>query len=120
MQLASLTPGAQVGVEPTQLGRRPVAPANLVQPVRGDIAGDIPGLQPILQRTGAAAERPAMRLALETVESEAIFHLDGERAAERIEPEHGIAGDQVEAIDRGFRDQIPIDGVAESLVDANP
>ena len=61
-----------------------------------------------------------MHLAFEALKGEAVLHLDGERAAERVQSEHGISGDQVQALDRGFRDQIPMDRIAERLVDAHP
>src|SRR4029077_18225686 len=44
----------------------------------------------------------------------------GECAAQRIEPEYGVgAGDDREAGDRGRRDQVPVDRVAEGLINAH-
>ncbi len=66
-----------------------------------------------------AAEGAAHDLRLKPLPEETIFHLQADRAAERIEAEDRIIRENVGSIDGLRRNQIPIDGVAKSLVDAN-
>ena len=51
---------------------------------------------------------------------EAVLHLHVDRPAQRIEPESGIVGHDGDRPDRGGRNQVPVDGVAERFVDARP
>ena len=48
-----------------------------------------------------------------------VFHLESERAAGRVETVHRIAGHEGQLVDRFLRDQVPIDDIAEHLVDAD-
>src|SRR5262245_7934111 len=50
---------------------------------------------------------------------EAVLHLDGDRTAERVEAEDRIARVDVQAVDRPFRDEVPVDRIAEGFVDAH-
>jgi hypothetical protein len=51
---------------------------------------------------------------------ESILHLKRERAAGRVEAVNRIAGNERELIDGVLRDEVPVDDVAEDLVDAHP
>ena len=55
---------------------------------------------------------------LDAVVGEAVFHLERQRTADGVEPVDRIAWHQRHAADRGFRDEVPIDEIAEHLVDA--
>ena len=60
-----------------------------------------------------------MQLGFAPLISEAVLHLDADRAAERVETEHRIAGPHVDAVNGAGRDQVPVHGVAEGFVDAH-
>ncbi len=57
--------------------------------------------------------------ALDALIGETVFHLERKCAAQRIEPIDGIAGNERHPVDRLFGDKIPIDDVAEHLIDAD-
>ena len=72
-----------------------------------------------LCRTLQPAVRASHRVDLGTMIVEAVLHLDGDGAAERVEAEGGIVRHHGDRFDRGGRDQIPVHSVAECLVDAH-
>ncbi len=51
--------------------------------------------------------------------AEAIFHSDRDCAAERVQAEQRTGGHDVDAVDGNIRKQVPVDRVAESLIDAH-
>ena len=54
------------------------------------------------------------------VRARAALRVDRDRAAQRVQPERRVrAGNQLDAGDRRLRDQVPVDAVAERLVDAH-
>src|SRR5687768_12514289 len=71
-------------------------------------------LEPVpAERTGAEADMAGWRL-------EAVARLDRQRAAEGIQAEERVrTGNQVDAGDRERWQRVPIDRVAERLVDAH-
>src|SRR5262249_29871617 len=93
MQLDGITPRAEIGIDAAQLGLRLVAPAILVERLAGDVEADRTALRAVLRRAGASPERAAADLRLEPFVGEAVLHLDGERAAQRIEPEDRVVAD---------------------------
>ena len=48
-----------------------------------------------------------------------ILHFEGERTADGVEAIDRIAGNERQPVDGVLRDQVPIDDIAEHLVDAN-
>ena len=106
---------ADVGVDPAQLRVRAVAPAFVVERVGGEVAGDVAVLFPVLHCRCAASERAAEQLRLGAVVAEAVLHPDRERAAERVEPVDRTVGNDVDAGDGIFRDEVPVHGIAERL-----
>ncbi len=97
-----------------------VAPAVVVDGVGGDVGRPVAVLSPGLAGHGAPAERSAAHLTLDALIGEAVLHLERERAAERIESVDRIVGNERHALDGHFRDQVPVDRVAEHFVDAHP
>jgi hypothetical protein len=83
------------------------------------IDGKIVDLLAPLRRTLDASERAAHRVDLGALIVEAILHLHVDGPAQRIETERGIVGHHGDRPDRGGRNQIPVDGVAERFVDAH-
>jgi hypothetical protein len=110
---------ADIGVDPPQLGGRTVAPAVVVDRIGEDIERDVALPHADLRLSGAPPERAAAQLGLAALVVEAIFHLDRDGAAQRVEPEHRVARVDVEPLDRPVRDEVPVDRVAERLVDAH-
>src|SRR5207244_9280903 len=65
-------------------------------------------------------ERAAVELRLRARILRAAPGADRERAAERVEAEQRVrSGDQIDRGDRRSRDQVPVHGIAEGLVDAH-
>ena len=110
---------AEVAVNAAQARRGILAPALIVDGVGCNIAGQVAILAASLHGGTNPTIRAATQLAVDAVIREAVLHLDGKRATQRIEPEHGIAGHQRQLIDRLFGDKIPIDDVAEYFVDTH-
>src|SRR4051794_14871840 len=97
-----------------------IAPALLVEQIARDEVADTVGVSTELAFDGAASEGAAVGLCSETGKVEAVFGLHRKRAAQGVEAEDGIrAGDQRDVGNRRFRQKIPVDGVAEWLVDAH-
>ena len=68
----------------------------------------------------ASTERSAGCLDRCAGELATVLGLDRQRSAEGVEPEHRVrAGHQIDPRDRRARDQIPVDDIAEGLVDAH-
>ena len=120
VEFGLIAAGAEVGVNAAQARRRIVAPARVVDGVGGNIAGRVAILAAGLHGGADPAIRAAIHLALDALIGEAVFHLERKRAAQRIEPVDGIAGNQRHPVDRLLGDEVPIDDVAEHLVDAHP
>jgi len=56
---------------------------------------------------------------LGALEIEAIAHQDRDRTAERVEAEHGIGADNGYAFDGAVGQEVPVDDIAEGLIDAH-
>ena len=60
-----------------------------------------------------------MKADLAALIGEAVLELHIQRAAEGVQAEHRVRSDQVHLVDRHIRDQVEIDRVAESRVEAD-
>ena len=58
-----------------------------------------------------------MKIGFEALPGEAVFHRHVESAPERVQAEDRISGDDRHLVDRVLGNQVPVDGVAERLVD---
>jgi hypothetical protein len=63
-------------------------------------------------------ERATIRVELATMIGKAILELHSQCAAKRIEPEDRVGAEQIHPVDRDVRDQVPVHGIAERVVEA--
>jgi hypothetical protein len=110
---------AEIAVEAAEPRRRLVAPPIVLQTFTRQIERPLPLPDAVLQRPADAAIGAARCVRLETLIGKAILHLEAHGAAERVEAEGRIVGPDVGTADRDSRDHVPVDGVAEGLVDAD-
>ena len=94
-------------------------PAVLAQDPRGRVHADRSPVEPELRGARALVERAAGELRVHALVAEAVLHRDGEGASQRVQAEEGTAAQQVNAADRDVGYQVPVDAVAERLVDAH-
>ena len=94
MVFGLIAAGAEIGVEPSQLRGRIIAPPGIVDGVGGDVTGQIADLAAGLHRRADAAVGTAAHFALDAVIGESVLHFERQRAADRIEPVDRIAGNQ--------------------------
>ena len=119
VELGLLAAGAEIAVDATQLRRRIIAPAVVVDGIGGEVGRQVSGLPSGLHRTGAPPERAAAQLGVGALVGKSVLHVDGERAPQGVEPVDRIAGHQRQAIDGSLRDEVPVDGIAKNLIDAH-
>ena len=110
---------ADVAIEAPNVRCLEISKSVVMQSFERAVDGVIVDLLAPLRRTLDAPERSAHGIDFGAVIAEAILHLHVDGAAERVQPESGIVGHHGDRFDRGGRDQIPVDGVAERLVDAH-
>ncbi len=85
-----------------------------------DVVAPLAVVAAALQRGLAAPERAAVDFRMGTGIGESVLGLDQDRSAQGVQAEHRIgAGHQRHARHRLFRDQVPVDRVAENFVDAH-
>lgn len=116
MQFAFVVAPAEISVNSSQLRRRLQAPALIVDALCGEVNRERSILAAILDRTIEAAERAAKRFAFEALVGEAVLHLNVDRAAERVETEDRIVGQDVSSRDCVCRNKVPVDRVPEGFI----
>src|ERR1700683_2034985 len=119
MDFIAIVSIADIAVEAPDIRGAKIAVTVVVHAFQGAVDRPIADLIAPLQRTLETAERAPHHVNLRAVIVEAIFHLNGDGAAKRIETIGRIVRHHGDRLDRGSRDQVPIDGVAERLVDAH-
>ena len=119
MELAAVCPVSDISVKAADFRRREIAKAVVLQAFERAVDRPIVELLAILRRTLDAPERAAHRVDFGTLIAEAVLHQYVDGAAEGIEAECRVIGHDGDRPDRGCRNQIPVDGVAERLVDAH-
>ncbi len=85
----------------------------------GDVARDIADLAAILRRELPPAEGAARGCGLAALEAEAGLHLDHQRAAERVQAIDRVGRDDAHLGDGDVGHQVPVEVVAEGLVQAH-
>src|SRR5271155_1283640 len=110
---------AEVGIEIVDFRGLQVAPAALLESVPGDVEGGAAVLLAVLELALALAEGAAGQVGLETVVAETVLQHHVERATERIETVDWVRADDVDAVDGDIWNNIPVDRVAERLVEAH-
>ena len=88
-------------------------------PSNGRVPGDRPVVAARVARiTRRASERSGGNLRARAGESETVLHVDGQRAAQRVQSEHGVGSrKQLHRRDRVLRQQVPVHDVGKGLVD---
>ncbi|MBA7666427.1 hypothetical protein ES703_74508 [subsurface metagenome] len=119
MKFAGIALVPDIAVEATDIRGRKIAESVVVQSFQRAVDGEVIDLLAPLRRTLDAAERAAHGVDLCAAIGETVLHQHVDGAAERIEAEGGIVGNHGDRADRRSRNQIPVDGVAERLVDAD-
>jgi hypothetical protein len=120
MKLAAIGPVTDVAIEAPDRRFRKIAIAVVTQAFECAIDRPIVDLLAILRRTLDASEGATHGVDFGALIAEAILHQDVDSSAERVEAERGVIGYDGNRPDRGGRDQVPVDGVAERFVDAHP
>src|SRR4029077_19151702 len=111
---------ADIAVKAAYRRWRKVSEAIVVHAFECTIDRIIVDLLAPLRRTLYAAVRAGHGVDLGSMIVEAILHRDVDGSAERVETERRIVGDHRHGLNRGRRDQVPVDGVTEGFVDAYP
>src|ERR1700733_3306492 len=119
MDFVAIVSIPDIAVEASHIRGAEIAVAVVVHAFQGAVDRPIADLIAPLQRTLETAEGAPHHVNLGTVIVETIFHLNGDGAAKRIETIGRIVRHHGDRLDRRSRYQIPIDGVAERLVDAD-
>src|SRR5262249_31594677 len=110
---------AEIAIEARQPRWRLVAPAVILEAFRGEIEPPFSVAHPVLQRPADATGGPAGGIEFGAAVGEAVLHLEADRATKGVEAEGRIVGPDIRAADRDLRNQVPVDGVAEGLIDAD-
>ena len=79
----------------------------------------VPNCAPYCADDAALSPRAAGHFDLAAVIGETVFHVDDDGAAQRVEPIDRIGADDRDAVDGDVGNQVPVQRVAESLVDAH-
>ena len=120
VHLATLAAPAEVTIEIVDFGGLQVAPAALLESVAGNVEGRVAVLVAVLELALTLAEGAAGHVGLETVVAEPVLQQQVERAAKGVETVDRVRADDVDAVDGDVRNNIPVDRVAERLVEAHP
>src|SRR5258708_21507273 len=94
-----------------------LAPAGFGQTVDGDIKSLASILYTVLDRSLPAAEGAEQAFALGSGIGETVLHLDDGRATQRVQAENRIRSFERQPIDGDIGNQIPIERIAEGLVE---
>ncbi len=119
MKFAGVVLVADVAVEAADVRTRKIAIAVVVHAFERAVHGKIVDLLAPLRAALNAPVGAPHGGDFGALMVEAILHLDVESTAQRIETEGRIVGDDVNRANGQGRDQVPVHGVAERLVDAH-
>ena len=119
MHLGAVGAVADVAIDPANLRHSIDTPAGVADRLAGEIDRIVSDLLAVLKRPLRAPEGAAAKVRLETLPGEAVLHRHQHGAAERIEAVCRVGGDDRRSIDRVGGDQVPVDRVAERLVDSD-
>ena len=119
VELGSVALEAEIGVHALDLRWRKIAPAAVVDVLERDVGRSRSTAGAGLRGDLRAPERAGARIDLRALISEAVLHAEHDGAAERIEPEHGVAAHDRDIVDSVGGQEVPVDDVTEGLVDAH-
>src|ERR1700684_2583959 len=120
MEFVAVVPVTDVAIEAANIGFSEEAITFVVYAFHGTIDRPILDLVAPLYRALGATERTAHRIPLNAMVVEAIFHLNRDGAAKCVKAKGRIVRHHGDRLDRGRRDQVPVDGVAERFIDTTP
>ncbi len=113
---ASAAP-AEIGIAPGYARPRSPSPAVVAAAVGCEVeAPGAPG-GAVFHRALDLAEASALQARRAARMVGACLHPEADRSSQRVQPERRITGDEVRPGDGGLRDQVPVDGVPEGLVE---
>src|SRR5262249_246969 len=119
MEFCRVTPCTEIHIRPAYLGGRgKILPATIPKAVDCNIGAEVILLYARLRRPGPPALGSGQLLYFLAVKFKPILNLDGNSPAERVEAEHRIVCLQGQSVDRHLRDEVPVDDITVSLVDA--
>ena len=110
----------QVAVGLAQGGRRLVAETVVVQAADRRVDAEVTVFGAEFGIAVHIAERAAADLGVHALEGQAILHPQRDRAAERVQAEHGVVALHRERLQGEGRDEVPVDVVAEGFVQPHP
>src|SRR3984957_3542511 len=119
VRLKSIRLVADVTVEIGNLRISVDAPPTIVDLCRRHIDQVIPNLFSLLNFLLSAIERAGANIPFEPLPGEAVLHGYGHRAAQRVESEDWVSGNDRGLVDRILWNKLPVDRVAERFVDAH-
>src|SRR5215831_18828942 len=119
MKFGLIAAGSEVGVHAPQRRWRVDAPAGIVDRIGREIAGQVADFAAGFDGCAHPTIGAAAHFGIDAVVREAVLHLERKRTANRVEAENWIAGIKGKLTDGILWDEIPIDDVAEDLVDAH-
>ena len=99
------------------LGKMP--PTVLVEDARGGVKAEQSIVDSILDFAGALIERTAGQCSVQPLKREPVLHPNGHRAAQRVQPIQRRRAQNIHPVDRDVRNEVPVDRVAEGLIDAH-
>ena len=73
-------------------------------------------VEAVLQDTHRLAVIAALNGSRRALPAEAVLHDEIDDAAKRVQPKHGVAAPDIHAVDGSRRNRVPIDRVAECLI----
>ena len=117
VQLGPVAPPTDIAIEVLQVRRLQIAPAVLVQHRAGNIGRCIIDLLAVLEFGQDLPEGAAGEIGLEALPCETVLELNVHRAAKCVQAEYGIGTFDIDPVDCDVRDEIPIHGIAEGLVE---
>ena len=98
---------------------REQSPALACLQIAGDIQAELSVVDAVLKGCIAPSEGPRGQIELTRVVVEPVFHADDDGAPQRVETVDGVGADDVDARNGKIGHEIPIDRVAEGLIDAH-
>ena len=119
MEFGLIVLGADVAIEAPNVRCREIAKSVIVQSFKRAVDGNIVDLLAPLRRALDTPKRAAHRIDLSAVIAEAVLHLHVDRPSQRVQAERRVVGHDRDRFDRGGWNKVPVDDVAERLVDAH-
>jgi hypothetical protein len=119
MNLAIAEAPAGIGIEPRQVGLGMKAPAGIGNAFGRAIEGKIPVAHAPFAGRHAVTIGAALQRGIAARMHETVLHHHVDRATKRVKPEHRIGAPHIHAGDGVLGNGVPVDGIAERLVQSH-